>query len=373
MRKQLGVGAVAGLLVIVSSLVAAAAPPDVAGDAYIQGYAAAILEEKFGVTPRTLSVRDGVVTIGAADLAAVNRSRALAALRRIAGVSRVEVVEVSPATPGPARPPERTEPLRQPGAPRWETGPMPGGELFRALIADPRWPHFSAAYQRYLGDPDFNDVAAVSFGETFSIYRWRLAPGWLEAAIQAGVFAIFDLDAPSFDLVNADYFVAAALAYRRDDLSLLARLFHQSSHLGDEFLLRRTRPDRVNVSYEGVDAKVSYEFFGDVLRPYAGGGYRFDVDPPDLAPWSVQYGVELRSPWPGRGQAWRPIAAADIQQHEENEWSADVSLRAGVQFGGVLMTRDLQLLLEYFNGRSPNGQFFRRKVDYLGLGVHFHF
>lgn len=28
---------------------------------------------------------------------------------------------------------------------------------------------------------------------------------------------------------------------------------------------------------------------------------------------------------------------------------------------------------KYFNGRSPNGQFYRRKIDSLGLGVHFHF
>jgi uncharacterized protein DUF1207 len=373
MQWKHGISAIAGLVVIVSSLAAAAAPPDVATDAYLQGYAAAILEERFGVVARTLAVHDRVVVIGAADLGAANRERVLAALQRIAGVSRVEIVEADTTTPGPARPSEVSEEPRRSRVTRWETGPMPGGELFRPLIADPRWPHFSATHQRYLGDRDFRDVAAVSFGETFSVYRWRVAPGWLEAGIQAGVFAIFDLDAPSFDLVNADYFVAGALGYRRDAFSALARLFHQSSHLGDEFLLRRTRPERLNLSYEGIETKLSYEFLGDVLRPYVGGGYLVEVDPPDLKPWSVQYGLEVRSPWPGPGKAWRPIAAADIQQREENDWNTDVSMRAGVEFGGVLMTRDLQLLLEYFNGRSPNGQFFRRKVDYLGIGVHFHF
>ena len=68
MRRQHGFGALIAGLVILSSLGAAAASPDVAGDAYLQGYAAAILEEKFGVTPRTLSVRDGILTIGVSDL-----------------------------------------------------------------------------------------------------------------------------------------------------------------------------------------------------------------------------------------------------------------------------------------------------------------
>jgi len=33
----------------------------------------------------------------------------------------------------------------------------------------------------------------------------------------------------------------------------------------------------------------------------------------------------------------------------------------------------LLLLLEYFNGHSPNGQFYKDRVEYIGLGTHFHF
>jgi len=70
---------------------------------------------------------------------------------------------------------------------------------------------------------------------------------------------------------------------------------------------------------------------------------------------------------------WRPIAAVDMQNREENNWHVDISARAGVQFEGVLVSRNLQLLLEYFRGHSPNGQFYKQKLDYLGLGAHFHF
>jgi hypothetical protein len=51
----------------------------------------------------------------------------------------------------------------------------------------------------------------------------------------------------------------------------------------------------------------------------------------------------------------------------------DLSARVGVQLDGVLASRNLQILLEYFRGRSPNGQFFTDKVEYFGLGAHFHF
>jgi len=35
-----------------------------------------------------------------------------------------------------------------------------------------------------------------------------------------------------------------------------------------------------------------------------------------------------------------------------------------------VLDRRLQLLIQYFNGRSPNGQFYGRAVQYLGLGLH---
>jgi len=247
---------------------------------------------------------------------------------------------------------------------------MPGGDLFGPLIADPRWPHFSVGYQYYVNDPAFKNIAAGTFGEMFTVYRLRAGSGWWEVGVQAGVFAIFDMDAPSYDLINADYLAAVTTAYRNGQFSALGRLFHQSSHLGDEFLLRSTAPARINLSYESVDLKVSYDF--DAVRLYGGGGFLFDTDP-KLQPWSVQAGLEFRSPWPGPEAGWRPIAGVDLHSREQNDWDLDVSVRAGIQIDGVLASRAMQFLIEFFHGHSPNGQFFLRKVDYVGVGVHFHF
>ena len=327
---------------------AAAAPPD----AWLEGYAAAVLERDLGLTVPSLHATQGVITLSGADLVSADRGRVLSALRAIRGVTRVEIVEGPPPAPrteAPSGPPR--------GPAEWQIGLLPGGTLVQPLIADPRWPHFAASYQRYLHDRQLTDVAAVSFGESFALFRDRAGATWWEVGIQAGVFAVFDLDAESKDLVNADYLVGIPLSGRYGDWSAMLRLFHQSSHLGDEFLLR-TKTERVNLSYEGVDLKVSYEF-GDVLRLYTGGGYLFDQEPSRLHPWSIQYGAELISPWPARDARWRPIAAADVQHREENNWSTDFSLRAGVQLDGVLASRNLPIMLEYFKGRSHNGQFYK--------------
>ena len=367
--RALGATVALGLVLLLAPSSAAALASE---DAFVAGYAAAVLERDFKLTAPSLRVENGVISVEAADLAGADRARVVAALQAIRGVARVEVLEPG-MTPSPppasASEPTPTPPLRV--LSEWQSGLLPGGSLFKPLIADPRWPHFAASYQHHQRDPQLVDVAAVSFGETFSLYRDRLGRGWWELGVQAGVFAVFDLDAFSKDLVNADYLVAFPLSYRYADFSAMFRLFHQSSHLGDEFLLR-TKTARVNLSYESVDAKVSYEF-GDLARIYTGVGYLFDQDPSNLKPWSIQYGLEYTSPWPARDKGWRPIAGVDLQHREQNDWSVDFSARAGVQLDGVLATRKMQLLIEYFNGRSPNGQFYREKIEYIGLGTHFHF
>jgi hypothetical protein len=369
MLRQIGLTLV---LILVASSVVVAAPAD---DGYIEGYAAAVLQREFALAAPSLRVQQGVITIDAADLASVDQAAVLAQLQRIPGVARVEVRPAGappPAvTPPPA--PQPAPPAAQPPRlpPDQQIGLLPGGVIFKPLIADPRWPHFSAAWQHYFGDPQFKDAAAVSFGESFAIYRTKLGPTWWEIGLQAGVFSIFDLNSASFDLVNADYLVGLPLSFRYEDLSMQLRVLHQSSHLGDEFLLR-TRTNRINLSYQKVDLKVSYEF-RELLRVYAGGGYLFGQDPSSLDPWSIQYGLELTSPWPARPSRWRPIAAVDVQNQQENDWGSDVSARAGIEIDGVLLTRKLQFLLEYFNGHSPNGQFYKDRVQYFGLGAHFHF
>jgi len=88
--------------------------------------------------------------------------------------------------------------------------------------------------------------------------------------------------------VNADYFRGAAREPWHWKLLGDGPNFHQSSHLGDEFLLRELSSlNRLNVRYEGLDLKLSYDLLDRALRFYAGGGYLFDRDPSSLTPWST--------------------------------------------------------------------------------------
>ena len=367
-------------LTILTPVPASAAPPD---DAYVAGYAAAVLEREFNLPAPSLRVRGGVLTVAESDLAGADRARVVTTLSRIPGVNQVEVLTApalapsgSSGTRGSVRGdvPEGTpasDEARPATTLEYQIGWLPGGILFKPLIADPRWPHFSASYQYYISNRQLENVAAVSFGETFTFHRNRFQDVLWEFGIQASVFSLFNLGAESKDLINADYLAAAVAGFRWKDVSALARIYHQSSHLGDEFLLTNSRVQRVNLSYEGADLRLSFEFWPG-LRIYGGGGGIFDQEPADLKPWYAQGGIEFRSPWPA-GARIRPVFGVDVQTRQQNDWSPDLSARAGVELLGALYGRNLQLLLEYFNGHSPNGQFYKDKIDYIGLGVHFHF
>lgn len=253
---------------------------------------------------------------------------------------------------------------------------LPRSKLFDPLLADPRWPHFSASRQEYGGDNGLNTVGAVSVGDELSFYQAPLGQGAWGVGIQAAVFALFDLDAQSKDLINADYWVGIPLSWRSGPNSAILRLYHQSSHLGDEYLLRsaNNRRSRINLSYEVVDLKLSRDLFDRTLRIYGGGGVLFDQEPEDIKSGLLQAGVELRGPWTFADGLLRPVAAVDVQSTEESNWRVDVSTRAGLELvSSVDRNYTLQLMLEYYRGRNPNGQFFLREVEFYGIGLHAYF
>jgi hypothetical protein len=358
----------ATLATLVALLAGTVASPGraVATDDYLAGYVTAIVERELEQPDARVSVTDGHVTVEAPNLAGADREALATRLGEVPGVVSVRFAddgEIASATPVP--------PL---AAGDEGIVVLPRRELFQPLLADPRWPHFSASWQRYLSDDELRSVGSANFGETFALLEGAAPSGgrW-QAGIQAGVFSIFDLEAESLDLVNADYLVALFGSYRRGRFSALGRFLHQSSHLGDEFLLRDRAADRVNLSYEAIDALLSFDVTS-YLRVYGGGGGLVHRSPSSLDPFFAQGGAELVSPWTLLRGHVRPLAAVDVQTRQESDWNPDLSVRAGVQLESERIAGPrVQLLAEYYDGRSPNGQFFDRDIEYVGGGLHLHF
>lgn len=378
----LGVPGVPGLARAADSQTEAPAP--LAGEleaAFVVGYATGLLEQTHGLRDFKLVFDAPVLEVRFTETPSVALDTLARSLLEVRGVERVRILQdgqlaidesdvegakspVVGSTAGGAVEAEADTTDRG-----YEI--FPRNEMFKPLIADPRWPRFAATYQEYLDD-ELDGAAAVGFGDTFALVRSPdHAWGEWEIALQAGVFSVFDLDSASSDLVNSDFLVGLSASHHFGDLTTMLRVYHQSSHLGDEFLLSNPI-ERVNLSYEVLDLLLSFEPWR-WLRVYGGGGLYLHREP-NLERGLLQSGVELTSPVAYVAGYLRPVAALDVQNREESNWRADLSLRAGVQIEHpALENRRLQILGEFYDGRSPNGQFLERSIRTVGVGLFLGF
>lgn len=255
---------------------------------------------------------------------------------------------------------------------------FPQDQIFCPLLADPKEPRTFVSFLRgtfrSLDDPagKGTNIGSVGLGDTFGLLRWG-GPSQGEGVqldVMGSIFAQFDLGTESNDLINADYIVGLPLTFRRSGFSTRVRLYHQSSHLGDEYLLRGEAIERENLSFESVDFLLSQEM--GPLRVYAGGERVFRREPDTVAAKLFHGGAELRT---GRAGPLQMVAGVDLKTTEQHDWSTAISGRVGLEWvrsgpsdhPGRLVT----LMLEMYEGPSPYGQFFQDDISYVGVGLHF--
>src|SRR4030066_1003784 len=265
------------LMLLFASLPAVAA--NRAGDEFLTGYIASILERDLHWERDSyiLKIVNGVATITLFKDGLARREAAEKQLRTIDGLQEVVIV-VEPAERG--KPGAVSRVLGPPG----EGKVFPVGALFRPLLADPKQPQFFVSINRFKSSGVRYTVASVGFGETFGMYRFfgsREGDG-LQLSVEGALFAQFNLDSPSYDLINADYTIGIPFTYRHGDNSVRFRMYHQSSHLGDDLLQSVNPPERVNLSYEAIELIYSREWYG--WRVYGGGEDLIHQEPADLKP-----------------------------------------------------------------------------------------
>jgi hypothetical protein len=255
---------------------------------------------------------------------------------------------------------------------------FPQDQIFCPIIADPKEPRSFASLLRgtfpSIAKPSGKGttIASVGLGDSFGLVRWGgpQAGEGVQLDVVGAIFAQFDLDSASNDLINADYIVGVPLTIRRHGFSVRARVYHQSSHLGDEYLLRSSQIQRENLSFESVELLASQEL--GPLRVYGGGERIFRRDPDTVKPKLLHAGAELRS---GRAGLLQLVSGVDLKTTEQHDWSQALSGRVGFELArpspGGHPVRLVTIMLELYKGPSPYGQFFQEDISYVGVGIHF--
>jgi len=260
---------------------------------------------------------------------------------------------------------------------------FPQGQLFYPSMASPKEPRTHVTYLT-LKLPDESDesddtinIGSVGFGDSFGLVRWS---GWgkndaWQLNISGTVLAQFNMDADSMDLINADYIIGFPLSYRNGPFSARARFFHQSSHLGDEFLLlpqiESLRVSRINLSFETIELLGALDWNG--LQLAAGPSYIVHTDS-DLKRNSFQASIDYQSRKPVFKPTMRFFTSVMWHSWEETDWDSDFNAKVGINIRSPYTEkRAIQIFCEYYNGNLPFGQFYKLRTEYYGAGINVSF
>lgn len=254
--------------------------------------------------------------------------------------------------------------------------------LFPAMVANPLQISFSVG-KRFNDRVWGHDNSVVTFGDQFPIYRWSNVWEWkgdLQLELEAGVFTIFNND-NDVVLANADYYVGIPLSYAVDRWAFRSRIYHISAHLGDEYLIKhrhkyfRHPKLRKNKSFEAVDFYTSYQL-SDSVRLYGGIGSVVHSDSEmHMRPLYANYGFEMRILRHNFKQLYgQPFLAVDMQNWQENNFKFNANYALGYEWGKIYgIGRKLRLFFEYHEGYSCDGQFSRKRTDWLAIRLSYGF
>jgi len=167
-------------------------------------------------------------------------------------------------------------------------------------------------------------------------------------------------------LINTDFMIGGELVKPYRNGSLRLKYSHRSTHLGDEFLI--DNPDflskRLNLSYGTIDL-LAYRNLGQ-WGTYLGASAIVRSEPGSLDKYQLQTGLQYRG---AQFDWYTPIFGLDFKSWQAANWHLNSSLKAGVEISGFF-DQPLQVLLEYYDGKSPYGQFFNEDLEFIGLSLN---
>ncbi|NQV30688.1 MAG: DUF1207 domain-containing protein [Candidatus Marinimicrobia bacterium] len=183
-------------------------------------------------------------------------------------------------------------------------------------------------------------------------------------------FSIVDVgEAYLGGLQNADYRISTMLHYQSGSSSFYRfSLFHQSSHLGDDYIIRNfiVTPTPNTQNYEQLDFAVTKRF--QSWGYYAGGGY-------NISPNTVRKRllVHAGGDWshPLKHQPGLALlAGVDVKVYEHNDYAPNIRVGLGFELARQTQT-PLKLLFSWYQGQLPYSTLEYQKVRLVGLSLIF--
>ncbi|NQV41929.1 MAG: DUF1207 domain-containing protein [Candidatus Marinimicrobia bacterium] len=255
---------------------------------------------------------------------------------------------------------------------------MPQGSIFPALYLDPAAGQQSISILSYEVEGETQQLmyVPISLSMRQQFLRSVQAGGqqW-ELGMEFTIYSQFSIvdagDAFMGGLQNADYRISSIFHYQHTLTTLYkVSLFHQSSHLGDDYIIRNlvVTPTLRTQNYEQLDLTWYKKLTG--LNLYGVAGY--NVSPNTVRKrLLLQFGgdwIHLLPKNPGLAL----LAGVDIKLYEHYDYVPNIRIGAGVEFARGTPT-PVKILLNYYQGQLPYSTLENQKVRLIGLGLIFDF
>ncbi len=250
---------------------------------------------------------------------------------------------------------------------------FPESLLYPHYLADPRSGTIGAQYAYFprVGIPEAGKKRfGLKLGGRLGVLRWMPteAPdvGW-QLDLEGGITGPFDIESKT-DSLGYDGIYGGSLSWKpQSDWMMRLRYYHNSSHLGDEYI-QTTGCRRINCTREEARVGTLWQPV-DRCMVYLEGGHSFAHSTHHyLRPWSAQGGLQFV----GRPTLWQGLAgwyaALDLSAFQENDWTPNLTLQAGLRLPLEHCTRAYRLGLEYYRGRAQVGELSMYRECTLALG-----
>lgn len=221
------------------------------------------------------------------------------------------------------------------------------------------------------GDSDFGrePEAEVVVGENFPVVALRQGPHPISLGFGTQVYGRFSLGDRKSALISNDWVVGINTTAQLGAWTLTGEIYHESSHLGDEYRDRFSAP-RLDWTREVASAWAAY----------ATGPWRFSgnlsyvlIDELDLDRPGGAVAVDFRGRTVARflGGQVHPVAGVFVDGAAATSWRLSTSAKLGIAIAAPGSGREIGFALIAHDGLSTQRQFFRRESRYIGGELRF--
>lgn len=250
---------------------------------------------------------------------------------------------------------------------------LPNDLLFRSYIGAPRESRMAS---QIMESSRYGTIWELEAGGRVGILRYGTPDGTKPAGwqldVEGAAFPRLNFD-ESLELDAVDFRVGVPLTWAEGPYQFEFEIYHLSSHVGDEYLLRPTNAGFNRLDYLRDAATIAFGYFPNPdLRLYAELEYAFNTND-GAEPFHIQFGFDYMPVQPTNSLKPVPFFAVNGQLREEVNFGGGINVVGGVAWRGHRSGRIFRAGFQYYNGESFQLSFFDEHEQLIGAGIWYDF